>query len=114
MHNKQSLVRNVTALVLGFLVLTGANHEALALEKQTIAQGLSACLNWCSNHRAGVEQTKCKANCEIYWNCQGSDSTKKTCQDAILKADTRVQGQPGGGQTRQQFGTEAAEKPAQR
>jgi hypothetical protein len=96
-------VRKMNAFVFGLLMLTGLSTEGLALERQTIAQGLSACYNWCDTHRSGGELTKCKANCDVYWNCQGSDSSNKTCSDAILKNMSGMAQSPGSGQNRQPF-----------
>ena len=72
------------AFVLGFLIVTGTGSAALALEKQTIANGLAQCNAWCDGHRSGSEKNKCKDQCARYWNCEGSDSTNKTCDTTIL------------------------------
>jgi hypothetical protein len=44
---------------------------------------LARCNAWCNANRTGNQLAQCKSNCSIYWNCQGSDSTNKTCSDAL-------------------------------
>jgi len=65
------------------LIFFGASFAAMALENETIASGLAKCNAWCNGNRTGNELQKCKDNCSAYWNCEGSDSTNKTCGAAL-------------------------------
>jgi hypothetical protein len=64
------------------LILFGASCASMALESQTMQQGMAACDAWCNANRKGIQLIMCHDNCNIYWSCNGSDSTPETCQQA--------------------------------
>jgi len=75
------------------LILFGISFALLAKESLTTQQGLDQCVDWCKQNRTGNQLTQCKYNCEVYWMCNGSDSTKETCalaQGSIVDAPAPV------------------------
>jgi hypothetical protein len=65
------------AIVAGLLF---AASDAPAKEKKTMKDGVSACKSWCvKNNKTVTSQSRCYRNCELYWACNGSDSTETTC-----------------------------------
>lgn len=79
--------------IVGTLML--AAPAVIAKERQTVQQGMGACKKWCDNNRKGNEHTKCYQNCEIYWACNGSDSTALQCSN-IKGAFGVAERDPGG------------------
>ena len=68
-------------LLLALTISSGTPFMALAKEKQSIREGNSACVKWCWEHnKTETSRSKCYVACDIYWNCNGSDSTAYTCQ----------------------------------
>jgi len=65
------------------LIFLGASYASSALENISIAQGLSACYAWCDAHNTTSNSiTKCHDACFLYWECNGSDATPQSCQNA--------------------------------
>lgn len=76
---KRAFIRVGGAFAVGALILAGTIGPSLALEKQTVANGLAACDKWCDANNPGpVNNLKCKQNCLKYWCCNGSDARTET------------------------------------
>lgn len=81
MHMRLTIGQFFGSLVLALIMLSGAPFVALAKEAQTSAAGKKACDEWCAkNNKTDASRSKCYVQCDIYWSCNGSDSTAHTCQ----------------------------------
>jgi hypothetical protein len=75
------------ALVITALAFTVAVPAAVAKERKTMFQGVMECKSWCDqNNSTLASQAECRRKCEVYWMCNGSDSTATTCADAPRSA----------------------------
>jgi len=69
------------SLVLALIMLSGAPFVALAKESLSMVAGKQACDRWCEqNNKTDASKSKCYVQCDIYWSCNGSDSTAHSCQ----------------------------------
>jgi hypothetical protein len=92
---KRSLSRAGGAIILGILILAGASSASLAKEALSIAAGKSACDSWCeANNPEGNGRNKCFQQCDIYWECNGSNSTAHSCQFIKQAYGVKIQAAP--------------------
>jgi hypothetical protein len=72
---KRFLIRVCGAFAVGTLLLAGSMTTAVALEKISVLDGLTACYTWCEkNNPAGNARNACMNNCRKYWYCNGKDA----------------------------------------
>jgi len=84
------------ALAVGLLLLAGTSPASLAKEKQTVAQGMKACSDWCIKHnKPGNSRVACQSRCIKYWECNGSDAIQASCE-IVGGTWTELQQTPGG------------------
>jgi len=81
----RSVSRVARTLVAGVLVLAGTSpiSPSFALEKLTVAQGLSMCLASCKKEsKSKSAEYDCNRYCEVYWRCNGANATETECEHA--------------------------------
>lgn len=79
----RKIVLSLAVFAVAGLALAGLGSEpSLAKEKKSIIEGQKACRAWCDAHnKTENSQGKCYLKCDVYWACNGSDSTEETCRD---------------------------------
>jgi len=72
----------VVALAIVIASLVPMATPAVARERQTMLEGVTACKQACDrNNRTVTSQHACYVACERYWLCNGSDATASDCAD---------------------------------
>jgi hypothetical protein len=72
----------VVALAILIASLVQMATPAVARERQTMLEGVTACKQACDrNNRTVTSQHACYMACESYWMCNDSDATAETCAD---------------------------------
>jgi hypothetical protein len=76
----------VGLLAAGAATLPSPMTASWARERQTVAQGLTACYAWCRAHRTGNELSACSRGCDRYWFCNGRDANTQAHRDVCAIA----------------------------
>lgn len=80
---KRPAARFASKLALAAVLVSGVAGVAIARERQTTAQGITACSNWCWSHNSTNKKIQqCWNACDAYWLCNGSDATATSCARA--------------------------------